>query len=221
MIEVTVRVYGALNDFWPVHRRQTPWRRVVDTHQSVKDVIESLVRNDDRIAVFPHFVSLDVRTLTHVRPPPLAHARFVADVHLGKLARRLRLAGLDTAYRSDADDVTLADLAHREERILLTRDQNLLKRHVVTHGYFVRDTDPHRQFVEVLKRFGPLDLRPFSICLTCDGLLRDVPKSAVDAALLPRTRQYYDCFAQCLGCGRVYWKGIALDAAETRHGRRA
>lgn len=229
MTEVTVRVYGPLNDFLPAHRRQVAWQHVVGGHRSVKDLIESLgvphpeidlvlvngvsvafdcaVRGGDRIAVFPRFVMFDVGRLTRVRPRPLETIRFVADVHLGKLARRLRLAGLDTAYRDDADDAALADLADREERILLTRDRDLLKRRSVAYGYFVRETDPHRQFVEVLRQFGPVHLQPFSRCLRCNALLRPAPKSTVDAALLPRTRQHYDDFEMCCGCGRVYWKG--------------
>jgi uncharacterized protein with PIN domain len=244
MTEVTVRAYGPLNDFVPPHRRQLPWRHSVGGHPSVKDVVESLgiphpeidlilvngasvgfdhvIRNGDRIAVFPRFWTLDIATLTRVRPQPLEVIRFVADVHLGKLARRLRLAGLDTAYCDDADDAALAELADRERRILLTRDQALLKRRLVTYGYFVRETNPHGQFVEILRRFGPLDVQPFSRCLRCNHLLQRVPKSAVDAALQPRTREHYDQFERCSGCGRVYWRGShwtrlkqAVDAART------
>ena len=242
MVEVTVRVYGALNDFLPPHGRQITSSQVVDRHRSVKDLIESLgvphpeidlilvngvsvpfdyvVRSGDRIAVFPRFMAIDVGPLSRVRPANLEAARFIADVHLGKLARHLRLIGLDTDYRADADDAALAERAMREGRILLTRDQALLRRRTVTHGYFVRETHPHRQLVEVLRRFGPLALLPFSRCLGCNGILRAVPKASVDAALLPRTREHYDQFQKCSGCGRVYWKGShwarltrAIDAA--------
>jgi uncharacterized protein with PIN domain len=229
MIEVTVRVYGPLNDFLPACRRQASWRRVVDGHPSVKDVVEGVgvphpeidlllvnglsvgfdyvIRSGDRIAVFPRFVTFDVGTETRVRPQPLEKVRFVVDVHLGKLARRLRLAGLDTAYDDEADDAALADLAAREGRILLTRDVRLLMRRLVAHGYFIRETHPQRQLVEVLRRFGPRDLRPFSRCLRCNDLIREVPKSAVAAALPPKTREHYHHFEMCSGCSRVYWKG--------------
>ena len=229
MTEVTHRAYGSLNDFLPPQRRQIACPHVVTGHPSVKDLIESLgvphpeidlilvngvsvsfdyaVQSADRIAVFPRFTSIDIGSLTRVRPQPLDTVRFVADVHLGKLARRLRLIGLDTAYRADANDAELAELADREKRILLTRDQGLLKRRLVAHGYFVRETRPHPQLVEVFRRFGPLDLHPFSRCTRCNDVLHEVPKSAIDAALLPRTRQHYDQFQACSGCGRIYWKG--------------
>jgi uncharacterized protein with PIN domain len=229
MSEVILRVYGPLNDFLPAHRRQTAWRRVVDGHPSVKDVIEragiphpeidlilvnglsvgfdAIVRGGDRIAVFPRFVTFDVGAHTRVRAQPLEPIRFLADVHLGKLARRLRLAGLDTAYDPEADDAALAARAAREGRILLTRDIGLLMRRSVTHGYFIRDTHAQRQLVEVLRRFGPLDLRPFSRCLRCNDLLHEVAKSAVAASLPPRTREHYHHFEMCRGCGAVYWQG--------------
>ncbi len=229
MTEITVRVYGPLNDFLPAGRRHAAWPYVVQGHPSVKDAIERLgvphpeidlilvngssvafdyvIRHGDRIAVFPRFVTLDVSTLTRVRPQPLDAVRFATDVHLGKLARHLRLAGFDTAYRNDVDDAALAEIAVREGRILLTRDQGLLKRRSVAHGYFVRDTSAYRQFVEVLRRFGPLDLRPFSRCLRCNGVIEDVPRETIDAMLLPRTRAHYARFHRCTGCGRVYWQG--------------
>ncbi|MGE5246139.1 MAG: Mut7-C RNAse domain-containing protein [Betaproteobacteria bacterium] len=229
MLEVTVRIYGPLNDFLTPARRQVTGRIVLKRRAAVKDVVEAIgvphpeidlvlvdgspvrfdyvVRSGDRIAVFPRFVSLDIDALSRVRVTPPEPIRFVADVHLGALARRLRLAGFDTAYRNDAGDADLAQISAREQRVLLTRDQALLKRSIVAHGCFLRATRPHDQLVEVLRRFGPLPIRPFSRCTRCNGVLRDVPKAEVDAALLPRTRAYYDRFRRCAACGRVYWQG--------------
>jgi uncharacterized protein len=239
---VAVRVYGPLNDFLPPDRRRVTSFHVVTGHPAVRDLIESLgvphpevdlilangtsvpfdyaVQDADRIALFPRFMVIDVGTVSCVRPTPLDTIRFVLDVHLGRLARHLRLIGLDAVYRVDAHDRALADVASREGRILLTRDVGLLKRRMVSHGYFVRETHSHRQLVEVLRRFGPLELAPFSRCLRCNTGLRVVSKAAVESALQPRTRRDYDRFQQCTGCGRIYWKGshwkrlqTAIDAA--------
>jgi len=224
-----VRVYGPLNDFLPIHQRQSTCVRSVSGTTTVKDLVEGLgiphpeidlivvngvpaafdhvVRQADRIAVFPRFTTVDISTVTRVRPAPLDEIRFVADVHLGTLARRLRLLGLDTVYRPDADDADLAETAHREGRILLTRDRALLKRRIVAHGYFIRATRPHDQLVEVIRRFDPLVLDPFSRCIHCNTGLHEVSKESIDAALPPQTRQHYDQFNACAGCGRIYWKG--------------
>ena len=235
-------MYGPLNDFLPIGERQSTCVRAVRGPTTVKDLVEGLgiphpeidlivvngvsvsfdhlVRQDDRIAVFPRFTAFDISTLTRVRPEPPGEIRFVADVHLGTLARRLRLLGLDTVYRPDADDADLAETAHREGRILLTRDLALLKRRVVVHGCFIRATRPHEQLVEVIRRFEPLVLDPFSRCVHCNTGLHEVAKETIAAALPPETRQHYDQFNACAGCGRVYWKGShwqrltqAIDAA--------
>lgn len=229
MKRITVRVYGPLNDFVLPERRHVAWAHAFEGGASVKDVIEGLgvphpevdlivvngesvgfehaVQDADRIAVFPRFETLDVAAVTRVRQAPPDPVRFVLDVHLGKLARHLRLAGLDAVYRRDATDDELAEIAGRERRILLTRDRELLKRRIVVHGYFVRETTSSRQLEEVLARFGPVALAPFSRCLRCNASLREVPKSAVAARLGERTRRAFEQFYVCSGCEHVYWKG--------------
>jgi uncharacterized protein len=229
MKQITIRMYGPLNDFLPAGERQSCRSYALEGRASVKDLIERLgvphpevdlvlvngnsvpfeyaVQDADRVAVFPRFSALDIAGVTAVRPPPLQVPRFILDGHLGKLARHLRLFGLDAAYRADARDEELAARAAQEGRILLTRDRALLKRSLVTHGCFVRETAPRRQLLEVLRRFGPLPLTPFSRCLQCNGELRAVPTSDVEARLAPRTRRHYEEFHACAGCGRIYWKG--------------
>lgn len=182
MKNVTIRVYGPLNDFLPPGRLQAAFAQAFEGHDSVKDLVEGLgiphpevdlilvngepgafdyvVRDGDRIAVFPRFECIDVGDVTLVRPP-LEVLRFVLDGHLGKLARYMRLIGLDAECRVDASDDDIAELAVRDGRIVLTRDRGLLKRRVVSHGYWMRPTAPRQQFVEILHRFGPT-LAPFT-----------------------------------------------------------
>lgn len=228
MKQLTVRVYGPLNDFLPPGRRQAAFAHAFEGRESVKDLIESLgiphpevdlilvnggpaafdyaVQDGNRIAVFPRFASVDIGDVTLVRPP-LDGIRFVLDGHLGKLARYMRLVGLDAEYRADATDDDIAGLAARDRRIVLTRDRGLLKRRAVSRGYWVRAIAPRQQLVEVLRRFGPLPLSPFRRCLCCNTELREVPKASVEARLEPRTREYYQRFDMCPGCQRIYWAG--------------
>src|SRR5689334_24805074 len=74
-----------------------------------------------------------------VRPRPqwITAPRFVLDVHLGTLARRLRLLGVDVAYRNDADDDELVAQANAEERVLLTQAAGLLRRRALAQGAYV------------------------------------------------------------------------------------
>jgi uncharacterized protein with PIN domain len=140
------------------------------------------------------------------RPQPLPEPRFLLDVHLGALARRMRLVGLDTAYANDLDDDTLIDLANSEVRVLLTRDRGLLRRRKLWLGAFVRGDRADEQLADVIDRFRP-PLRPWTRCVACNGALRPVPKEDVAAQLLPGTRRTYQEFSRCADCGRVYWRG--------------
>lgn len=143
--------------------------------------------------------------------------RFVTDGHLGKLARNLRLLGVDTAYARDANDSLLLRIMTSEGRALLTRDRRLLMHSVVRHGFCPRSADPEQQTVEVLRRFGllgpPRRLAPFTRCLECNDLLKTVPKTQILERLAaePLTLRYYEEYRMCPGCGRIYWAGSHFD----------
>ena len=140
------------------------------------------------------------------RPQRLREPRFLLDVHLGALARRMRLIGLDTSYSNDLDDDALIDLANSGRRVLLTKDRGLLRRRKLWLGAYVRGARADEQVADVLDRFAP-PLAPWTRCLQCNGTLTQVPKREIEHRLPPGTRRTYDEFAQCADCGRVYWRG--------------
>ena len=114
-----------------------------------------IVRDGDRIAVYPMFEALDITSELRVRLDPLREPRFVLDVHLGKLAAYLRMLGFDTFYRNCLDDPELARISAGQSRTLLTRDRGLLKHNAVTHGYWLRETDSRRQLAEIVDALRP------------------------------------------------------------------
>ena len=141
--------------------------------------------------------------------------RFVCDVHLGVLARRLRQLGFDTWYRTQAHDDEIAMVAVEDDRVVLTRDRGLLMRTAVVHGYCPRSDDPREQVLEVVRRFDLAErLAPLSRCTTCNGVLTRVAKAEVLEQLPPRTRSEHDQFSRCTRCGQVYWPGTHLPALE-------
>ncbi|HVI74690.1 MAG TPA: Mut7-C RNAse domain-containing protein [Anaeromyxobacteraceae bacterium] len=224
------RFYAELNDFLPPGRRGVEFAHEFHGGPSVKDVIESLgvphtevdlvladgesvdfswiLREGARVSVYPVFESIDIAPLARVRPAPLREVRLVLDVHLGRLARYLRMLGFDARWRNDERDEEIARVASAEHRIVLTRDAGLLKRRIVTHGYRVREADPRRQLAEVSHRldlFG--SIAPFRRCLCCNALLETVRKEDVAGELPPRVRERHDAFRRCPSCRRVYWAG--------------
>lgn len=47
----------------------------------------------------------------------------------------------------------------------------------------------------------------FTRCLKCNGVLRRVYKSEIEHELPPHTRESYDRYLRCEGCGALYWPG--------------
>jgi uncharacterized protein len=140
------------------------------------------------------------------RPQRIREVRFVLDVHLGTLARRMRLLGVDTAYANDRDDDALIEQANADGRVLLTKDRGLLRRRKLSAGAYVRGARPDDELRDVLDRFAP-PLAPWTRCPACNGPLTAAALADVADLLQPGTRRTYREFARCTQCGRPYWRG--------------
>lgn len=232
---VVIRFYEELNDFLKRFPKKQDIPYDFIGRRSVKDLIESfgvphvevdlilvnghskgfdyIVQDGDRISVYPVFERFRIDSLTLLRDGSLRESRFVLDVHLGTLARYLRLLGFDVDYEKDRGDPELADISARERRILLTRDRQLLMRRIVDRGMILRNTDPFLQVVEVLERLDLWeDVQPFNRCLMCNGAIRQlvVDSEAWDqfqSEIPPGVKSWCDVYYRCEGCGRLYWSG--------------
>ena len=215
--QAVVIVAAELELFLRPGRRHSPVPVTLDGTSSVGHVVESLgvpltevgglLVNGEPAGPGYRPGDADVITVAAVRrPQQLACAGFVLDVHLGTLARRLRLVGVDAAYANDADDDALVEQANAGRRVLLTKDRGLLCRRKLQMGAYVRGALPDEEFQDVLDRFRP-PLAPWTRCLVCNGLLVPAARAAVDPVLRPGTRRTYHTFSRCAGCGRVYWHG--------------
>ncbi|MFF0746480.1 Mut7-C RNAse domain-containing protein [Streptomyces sp. NPDC004111] len=150
---------------------------------------------------------IEVRAVARPQSVPGAPLRFLLDVHLGTLARRLRLLGVDAAYFSeDIGDPALATHSARERRVLLSRDRGLLRRRELWAGAYVYSDRPDAQLRDILGRFSPV-LAPWTRCTACNGTLKEATKESVAGLLAPGTERTQDVFAQCTACDRPYWRG--------------
>lgn len=224
------RFYEELNDFLPEERRKCDFEIEIDRSRSVKDAIESagvphtevdlilvdgrsvdfthLLRGGERVAVYPMFEALDIAPLVRLRPLPLRDPRFVADGHLGKLARHLRMAGFDTLWSNEWDDDAIVNISAVQKRTILTRDKGMLRRKDVDRGYFVRAIESEAQLAEVVRALQLEGmLAPFTRCRECNTVLEDVSRDAVLDRLPEKVREAYTRFKRCPGCARVYWEG--------------
>lgn len=224
------RFYAELNDFLPSEKQKKLFKYQFHGSPSVKDAIEAIgiphaevdlilinstpsafsdrINNGDIISVYPVFESFDITSVQHLRAKPLRITKFINDVHLGTLTKYLRLCGFDTFYKKDLNDIEIINLSVSEDRIILTRDLELLKNSIVTHGYWIRSQNTHEQLKEVFRRFDlASQMSPFIRCMECNGMLSDVSKKEIQDRLLPETIRIFAKFRMCSQCSRVYWEG--------------
>jgi uncharacterized protein len=230
MVTATFRFYEELNDFLAPERRGHEFICGCARAATTKHMIEALgvphtevelvlvngesvgfgllLRDGDRVAVFPKFEALDVTPLLRVREQALRVTRFVADAHLGGLAHLLRMTGFDTLYDNHFRDDEIEHIAGAQGRIVLTRDRELLKRRTITHGCYVHALRSAAQLREVFDR---LDLaraaRPFTLCLNCNAPLQAIDKALVAALLPAGVRERCERFSCCAVCRRIFWEG--------------
>lgn len=222
--------HGALNFFLPRRQKNKTVHYEFDWNGSIKDMVEAIapphpeielivvneysvgwdyiVQDKDIVHAYPDYDSVDLASKIRLIPPYQGRAKFVLDTHLGKLAGYLRMMGFDTLYRNDYEDDKLAEVSQAENRILLTRDVGVLKRGIVTYGYFVRNTDPRKRILEISQRYGlAAHIEPFARCMKCNGIVAPADKSQIISEIPEDTASYYDEFQRCQSCEQIYWKG--------------
>ena len=230
MTTATFRFYARLNTFLPAERRGQAFSCSCAQAATTKHMIEALgvphtevalvlangrhvglerlIEDGDRIAVYPKFEQLDISTLTASQRLPPGRPRFVADAHLGGLARLLRMAGFDTLFDNGYEDAAMAELANHEGRVLLTRDRALLMHRVVKHGCYVYALKPAKQLRELYERLElAAHARPFTLCMTCNAPLRELDGQAVRDRVPPRVWERHERFMGCVCCGKIFWEG--------------
>ncbi|WP_162054899.1 Mut7-C RNAse domain-containing protein [Pontibacter pamirensis] len=226
----TFEFLGSLNDFPALSGRDSKLLYRFTGTPAVKDAIEAIgvphpevnvimlnglpvdfsqpLQAGDKVAVYPADANREWPEGFSLQANHPAPDQFVLDVHLGKLARALRMLGFDTCYENDYSDKAIAHVAATEERVVLTRDVGLLKHKSIRWGYWLRSQHPDEQLAEVILHFNLKGkLHPFTRCLACNGSIAEVPKDSVIAQLPPKTKLYFNEFYQCESCKRVYWKG--------------
>ncbi len=223
------RFYAELNDFLKPQFRYRAFEHRFSTSQSVKDIIESLgvphtevdlvlinsrvsslsdkLNDGDKVSVYPVFETLDIGMLKK-DTQALRNLKFIADVHLGKLTRKLRLLGFDVLYSNTYNDREIVEIATRENRVVLTRDKGILKFGKLQKGYYIRSDNPEEQVKEVLGRFDLYrSIKPLSRCPLCNSNIVPIEKENILKRLKPKVKRFHNEFYICKTCNQIYWKG--------------
>ena len=220
--------YGLLGEFLPRPRRDVSFESSCARAASLKNAIEAL--GVPHTEVGPVTVNGARATLQRmVRDSDLIEVRpkqretpdlFLADAHLGGLARFLRMLGYDTLFHGRLQDGEIRSLAGEERRIVLTRDRELLKCREIARGCYVRALKPEAQLREVAGRYDLASAaRPFTLCLHCNLPLQPIDRSSLPGRVSEKILQLHESFVHCRGCDRVYWPGSHYDRMRVALGR--
>jgi hypothetical protein len=134
--------------------------------------------------------------------------KFIVDCMLGKLAKWLKILGFDAVFFSKIEDSELLILAHKEGRILLTRDNGLLEKSHDIQTLFIGSEDWNEQVEQVLDEYKLWqNIQPYSRCIECNVELKNLPKSRAKNLVTPFVFEKAEVFAICPSCGRIFWKG--------------
>jgi hypothetical protein len=134
--------------------------------------------------------------------------KFIADVMLGRLAKRLRLLGFDTLYDRTLDDNELIRLSLEQDRVVLTRDLALAERPLAANHLVIQSDFVEEQVEQVLARFPLQDeSAPLTRCSVCNAALASISmndaKDLVPSYVYDNKRMY----SRCPICQRIYWQG--------------
>lgn len=134
--------------------------------------------------------------------------KFIADDMLGKLAKRMRILGFDTAYPGSSADSLLLRTSREQDRIILTRDTGLVKVRGA-RAFLIHSKKLKEQLREVLQGLK-LMIAPekmFSRCALCNGELKKTDKESIKDKVPPLVYDLFGDFTYCPHCDKVYWKG--------------
>jgi len=230
MLMATFRFYEELNDFLPPSRRKNDFTIRFKGRESVKDLIEALgiphtevdlilingtsvgfntiVKDRDRISVYPVFESLDIKGVTHLRKLPLRTVRFIADNNIMDVVKYMRALGFDVVVNPAFTPREIIDFSKKENRTILTKSRHLLKFKDVTHGIFIRQGNLKDQIRHILTLLNLFDsVKPFSRCLVCNTILSDAPEERIETQVPPKVKRRCETYVYCVQCQKIYWQG--------------
>jgi len=143
--------------------------------------------------------------------------KFIVDNNVGKLVKWLRIMGYDTLFFNGSNDAHLIAAALAEDRVILTRDTQIMKRRVVIKGQLkailIQSDEPELQMHQVIDTLGlDYQFRPFTICLECNQPLLERSKQQVKDLVPPYVFQAQSQYMECPTCHRIYWRGTHWQA---------
>jgi uncharacterized protein with PIN domain len=143
--------------------------------------------------------------------------KFIVDINAGKLVKWLRIMGYDALLFNDEDDGKMIKIALNENRVILTKDSQVMKRRLVTSGklkaVLIEGDNPKTQLQQIASALNlDYQFKPFSVCLECNQDLIERHRDDVRSLVPPHVLKTQSHYMECPSCHRIYWRGTHWQA---------
>jgi len=140
---------------------------------------------------------------------------FFVDAMLGNIAKKLRLMGYDSRYLADIEDDELITLAKNDNRIIISRDEDLIRKALKydIKSIFIKNKEEIEQFREIINQSN---LKIIKInghrarCPKCNSKTHSINKKNIQKKIPKRILEYNDKFWECKTCDQIFWEGTHI-----------
>ena len=175
----TFRFYEELNDFLPNNRKKVDFEAEFNGKKSIKEIIEEFgvppvavdlvlingksvdfkykIKDGDRVSVYPVFERFNIQNVTGLRRVPLRRIQFIADIHMEKIVKPMRMLGFDVDFNGSYTTQDIIEKSIQEKRIILTTRKELKRSKSVTRCILIRPGTTRKQIKYVMEY---LDVTP-------------------------------------------------------------
>jgi uncharacterized protein len=175
----TFRFYEELNDFFPNNRKKVDFEAEFNGKKSIKEIIEEFgvppvavdlvlingksvdfkykIKDGDRVSVYPVFERFNIQNVTGLRRVPLRRIQFIADIHMEKIVKPMRMLGFDVDFNGSYTTQDIIEKSIQEKRIILTTRKELKRSKSVTRCILIRPGTTRKQIKYVMEY---LDVTP-------------------------------------------------------------
>jgi len=133
--------------------------------------------------------------------------KFYLDNMLTRVAKWLRLMGIDTTIMQTTDTVL-----NDPQGVYITGSIKHYLNWPVERKLYLEEDQINQQLNLILLKFlSPEEIRPFSRCSICNAKLTAIDKEQIRALIPGRVAENFKSFKYCQSCRKVYWQGSHFD----------
>lgn len=140
---------------------------------------------------------------------------FFVDAMLGNIAKKLRLMGFDSSYSADIEDDELIKLAKKENRIIISRDEELIQKskNNCLRCIFIKNEEEIEQFREIMEQ---CNLKTIQIngdkarCPKCNSKTHPIDKKNISLNIPMKVLEHNEKFWNCENCDQIFWEGTHI-----------